>query len=221
MLEQANQADGTVTSPSPGTSEGTPVFTPEQQAQIDQSTAKAVSDALATAGRDAKTLETDRKANDAARKTLDNERLTLRRSQETAEDAAARTSEDPDAFRNLTASRELRRREEALATERETLEERERNVNATASVANANKIAAELKVDSGTLLKYTDGSEAEMREFAKLLPPQGETTPQTKTSAIKPDPGTGNGVATLSWQQAQQIKNVSDMSDEAYEKFVA
>ncbi|KKM87913.1 hypothetical protein LCGC14_1264140 [marine sediment metagenome] len=187
MVEQAEKTDGTVTSPSSETSEEQPVtFTQEQ---LDAAVRKSTSDALATAGREAKTLEETRKANAATLKSLNERETTLRRATETAENATARASEDPDAYKNLEARRDTQRREDAIVSDRAALDERERTVTAAASVINATKIAAESKVDAETLLKFTDGTEDAMKELALQL----QTPEAAPATTITPDPGTGSG----------------------------
>ena len=191
MLEQAEQTDGTVTSPSPETSEAQPTtFTQEQQ---DAAIKKGVSDALATAGREAKTLETERRANVADRKALNERETALRKTQNAAEDETFK--DDPGGLNAIHLRREAQRIQEANAIEREALDEQTRVNTAAASVMNANRIAAEEKVDGTLLLEYTEGisdsvlREAKMKEVAQNLQ-RPEAAPAV---TITPDPGTGGG----------------------------
>ncbi len=193
MVEQATQTDGTVTSPSPETSEAQPTtFTQEQ---LDAAVKKGTSDALATAGRDFKTLEETRKANAATLKTLNEREAALRTARHTAEDKTY--DDDPDGFKAMRLRREAQQLQETNAVEREALDERERTVTAAASVINATKIAAESKVDAETLLKFTDGTEDAMKELALQL----QRPDAAPAAEINPDPGTGSGAGGQGWRE--------------------
>ncbi len=213
MVTEATQTDGTVTSPSPETSEAQPVtFTQEQR---DADVRKGISDALSEAGRTHKTLEEERKANVAATKSLNEREAALRKTQNEVEDKTF--EDDPGGLRAIHLRREALQIQETNARERETLDEQAR-VNASATNAmNAAKIAAESKVDAETLLKFTDGTEEAMKELALQL----QTPEAAPVATITPDPGTGSGPGGMSWVQAQKITKVSDISDEAYQKLTA
>ncbi len=189
MVEQATQTDGTVTSPSPETSEEKQPATFTQE-QMDAAVKKGTSDALAGAGRDFKTLEETRKANVVATKSLNEREAALRKTQNTVEDE--KFKDDPDGFKAMRLRREAQQLQETNAVEREALDEREKTVTAAASVINATKIAAESKVDATTLLKFTDGTEEAMKELALQL----HTPEAASVATITPDPGTGSGATT-------------------------
>ncbi len=210
MVEQALQTDltGTPTQDSPPAQEEKQEDRTYTQAEHD----KLLNESRAQAGRDVKTLDVERraneatrKANDTERKNLDSERATLRRTTEATEDANAKASEDPDAFKNLNQRREIQRREEALISERITLDEQQSLVTAAASVMNATRIAAESNVDAETLLKFTDGTEEAMKELALQLQ-RPEAAPAVE---ITPDPATGSGARTQApktdWDSAKKI----------------
>ena len=220
MLDNSKpQADGAQTPQgSERTSEGQQ-GTPFTQAQVE----KLVNDRLAAAGRDVKALELREATNKADRTTLDSERQTWRQERDVIEEAALR--DDPDSFRALKIKRDQERREtdlgrrEGVVTERETrVAESEQHSQETRRQVAAHNVAAESGVDMATLLKFTDGTEEAMRELAATM---GKVVEPGEAPTLIPDSGRGGGSGHLSWEQAQKAPRLADISDAAYERFVA
>ena len=156
---------------------------------------KLVSDRLAAAGRDAKSLEEGRKAVETGRARFEADQAAWQKQREAAEETALR--DDPDAFQALQRKREVERKEADLKSRKEALDardqelaEREKVIQGTAKERMASQIAAELGVEANPLLKFTDGSEGAMRELASALPKKG-----TNGSSFKPDSGKTAGGA--------------------------
>lgn len=139
---------------------------------------KAISDALAAAGRTAKSLE----KREETIKKAEKEAAQKDRERREAELEAAR--DDPD---KLTAIEQRHKREERAAelsrreAELEAREERVKGVEEVAKKAEireaAMKIALKHGVSLESLINFTDGSTEKMEELAKLLPKSGEEKP--------------------------------------------
>ncbi len=178
-------------------------FTEEQ---VTTATQKAVSDALAAAGRTAKTFE-------AREQTIKVEKERVAQERKERDEAELESyKDDPE---KLSATRERQKRREAevkLAdSERELENERERNKEVQeASTArtkeqNAHEIATRLNVDKKTLLKFTDGSKEVMEELANSLPPKGEK------KVVTADSSKTSGAGTLTVEQVKKMSPAEQM----------
>jgi len=149
---------------------------------------KAVSDALAAAGRTAKSLE---KREDALKKAGEKvERL----ERERYEADKLEAKDDNDKLDAIERGRKDRERKAELLRREAELEEREEKVKGVEGVAKkaeireaAMKLAIKHDVDIESLVTFTDGSTEKMEDLAKLLPKKGEVKP------LKVDSGTTIG----------------------------
>lgn len=158
------------------TSETPPTFTLEQATARES---KAVSDALATAGRTAKTLEAREvtiKAREerAAQAQKDKDELELEDAREDKEKLTA--VETRQAARALKSELADAKTELAIVKEKNT-EAQEADAKHTKE-RNAREVATRLGVDAKTLIKYaTDDSVTAMEELARSLSKKEETKP--------------------------------------------
>tara|TARA_Y100000310_G_C20701833_1_gene830676 strand:+ start:2199 stop:2852 length:654 start_codon:yes stop_codon:yes gene_type:complete len=174
---------------------------------------KAVSDALAAAGRDAKTIKDMREEADA----------TLKRARETEDGAkeARRQSElavvrdDPEA---LSAVRQRHQsedyRQQGLRAQEDAdnkLEEAKRLTQVSAlkeAQAKASALSVETGVDADTLMNLSDGNPDKMEALAKVLP-KGDTSTQSNQRAWH-DSGRNIGGATITRE------SIANMSPKVY-----
>lgn len=166
-----------------GTSEKEPeTFTSEQ---VEVAKTKAASDALATAGRTAKSFE----KREEAIKVAEERMATELKEKHQAEIEAAR--DDPEALttiqkRHKEADRkaELDKRERELASKEEGVDEKLDKVTKSEIKERAETVALKHSVDANTLLKHTDGSLEAMEDLAKSLPKK-EEKPDLKPDSSK------------------------------------
>jgi len=150
-----------------GTSKQTPeTFTKETEK-------KAVSDALARAGRDAKTLTEERQR---VEKLL----ADFRKERDEAELKSA--DGDPDAEKAIKARQALANKEAELADKERKLDEEKASIKDRLEGAeqvtkelSARDIASKYGVDAEPLIKFTDGSSEAMEELAQSLPRKAST----------------------------------------------
>ena len=204
MDETEGTQDAKTSEDTKGTSEQTTkTFTEETQA-------KAVSDALAKAGRTAKELTQLGESTKADRKQLTDDRVQWRKEKD--EEKLESIRDDPDALKDWTKSKALRdekaeldRRERELKVSEEKHAEALKGVVESTKERNAREIATRLNVDSEPLMKFTDGSTEAMEDLAKSLPKKGETktlTPDSgKTIGGETIPGSAKGKMRAGWDE--------------------
>lgn len=151
--------------------------TPAPETYTKESQEKAVSDALATAGRTAKALtdrETAVQASETAVKAAEAKVAEAQKAKDAAELEAARS--DPDQLSAVQKKQALKAREDALAKSEAELArskaEHQSDIGAakTSQVEKkAMEIATQYKVDAATLVKFGGSSPETMEELAKTL----------------------------------------------------
>jgi len=185
-------------------------FTKETQA-------KAISDALAAAGRTTKDTDTKlKKATEAASKAeklmVDMKAERERKAEQDYQDALKKADGDPITIRNIKLAREVKTLTDELGTKKSELGKRDEELTETRKEAalstkerNAREIASKYEVDLETL-KLTDGSVEAMEALAKTLSGKGIKT-------LKPDgsktSGGGGGIPTDMGQFRNWVANLS------------
>jgi len=189
-----------------GTSTKTETLTKEQ-AQ------KMVSDALAKAGRDAKTLETKtaeaQKLMDDAKKANEDMRVKQEQWAKDRREAEIEASrDDKDALTSLRMKHKLEDEKAELARKERDVAEREvratealKVVEQTTREATALEIAIKHNVPYEKLLKFANTRE-QMEELALSLPRKDGQDPKT----LKPDSGDGIGGGELSDEQKLKLR---------------
>ena len=168
-----------------GTSKEPETFTKEQAQEMTQ---KAISDALAKAGRDAKSLEQRDTALKAKEEKFTQE-ARARREKELDDNR-----DNVDALTNIRAkhkrddlSSEYTKLQSELEVEKEKGKQRDTEIAKSTQEIRTREIATLLNVDTKTLSKlskFTDGSDEAIKGIAEGLPKKGEPKP-----LVKPDSG--------------------------------
>ena len=167
---------------------------------------KATSDALAAAGRTAKTFEKREEAVTKAEERM----AKLVREKDEAELKAAK--DDPDLLsaigerqRNRERKSELDKREQELGKIKDEVEDIKKEVELTTQERNAREIATRLNVDAESLIKFTDGSKEKMEELAKSLSKKGDIQPlkvdSSKTIGGEGMPDSAKGKIRAGWDE--------------------
>ena len=137
---------------------------------------KATSDALAAAGRTAKTFE---KREEAVVKA---EEKVARLEQERYEAEKKAAKDDPDMLTAIERNRKASERKAELDERERKLNEMKEEVDGKLDKATraeikerAMEVAVKHNVDAKSLVEFTDGSADKMEELAKMLPKKGET----------------------------------------------
>ena len=154
---------------------------------------KAVSDALARGGRDAKTLTNLSFTLQAAQKQFDDEKTEWQKRRD--EEELDKVRDDPAALTAFQVQQKQREKERDLAQEKLKLEqdrakhaEELKEVDIIKRTQAAAEVAMRLGVEISPLLEFTDGSVEAMEKLAKHLPKTGEAKP-----SLKPDSNKGVG----------------------------
>ena len=157
------------------TSEKKPeTFTTEQ---MESAKTKAVSDALAAAGRTVKSFE---KREEAATKA---EERIAREKQEKYEADKEAAKGDQDLLSAIEKNRKASERKAELDDRERKLNEMKEEVDGKLDKATkaeikerAEEVAVKHNVDAKSLVEFTDGSTDKMEELAKMLPKKGEAS---------------------------------------------
>lgn len=181
---------------------------------------KAASDALSTAGRDAKTLDTGKEQLQAGRKKLDDDRAQWLKDQDEREREAV--GGDPEALKSLetkqqqrTRDAELTQREREQTEKEETHQEVVKSDLETIRVFNRTKLAAEVAVAKGvsmdSILKHAkDDSREAMEAVAEDLPKKEEKEPlkldSSKTIGGGDMPESARGKMRSGWDELHESK---------------
>ncbi len=187
---------------------------------------KMVSDALSSAGRDAKALDDGRRVLDTDRASHDSSVLAFQERMDAAEDATHK--DNPDMVAILQSKRSLDRREEVLKrSERETtaretaLTEREKTATAAQRGISAAKIAHEVSVAIEPLLNHTDGTEEGMRDLAEHLTKTGAgSTGEGGDGSPAPDSGLTSGGVEVTTDNIDLLHSEGKVSDDKYRAFL-
>ena len=201
--KDTSQVTGDTSGGDKGTSEQTPeTFTKDQRD-------KAVSDALSSAGRDAKALETIRTKLEKATEEL--VQTKARWHKEKDEEELDKAGDDKDALSRVRARQEQRevkaklaKAEQELEGEREKVKEVGAQTQELERTQKAAEIAVKHGVDFNTLVKFTDGSPKAMEELAQTLTKKGEAP------EVKLDSGKTTGVEKSDEQKLKEMYPLMD-----------
>ncbi len=188
------QADVRTLPTEQGTSEESPAYT---KSQLD----KAVNDALAAAGRDAKRIGLMMKGAE------DMKREAETRLQKAEEAEVARLQDDPDALSAYRLRQQAAKDRVEAEHLRKEAEEARAEVATSRQEKEAIRIAAREDVDPTDLLTLTDGTTEKMEALAKKLPKTGSPEPKPKLRTETGITSGGGGLKSFTISEVKELQS--------------